>query len=128
MTLIKVPRPPKSAFNPNRPVNTLLKTQMDFLHKAERRLPPRYHSEIYVNAIKTEGEASKYIREVTEAIHRAHTDAAAPSRVRSVRKRKGVIDIAAVADERSARKRSRQKKKRATNKRTPVPKKTRRKK
>jgi hypothetical protein len=128
MTVIKVPRPPKSAFNPNRPVNTLLKTQIDFLHKAERRLPTRYHSEIYVNAIKTEGEASTYIREVTEAIHQAHADAAIPSRVRPIRKRKGVIEIAAVADERGARKRSSQKKSRATTKRKAVPKKSKRKK
>lgn len=127
MTLIPVPRPPKSAFNPNRPVNTLLKTQIDFLHEAEKRLPPRYHSEIYINAIKTEGEASKYIREVTEAIQSAHKDAAAKSRVRPIRKRKGVIDIAAVADERTRRK-GLPRKDRATTKRRPVTKTSRRKK
>ena len=57
--LIHVPRPPKSAFNPDRPVSSLLKAQMEYLHEAEKRLPSRYHSEIYVNAIKTEGEAAK---------------------------------------------------------------------
>jgi hypothetical protein len=119
MTLIKVPRPPKSAFNPNRPVNTLLKTQIDFLHEAEKRLPPRYHSEIYINAIKTEGEASKYIREVTEAIQSAHKDAAAARRAKPAPKRKRVIDIAAVADERTRRK-GPPRKNRATTKRRPV--------
>jgi hypothetical protein len=102
MTMIHVPRP-KNAFNPNRPVSALLKAQMEYLHEAEKRLPLQYHSEIYVNAIKTEGEASKYIRQVTEAIHEAHGDAAA-ARARVVPKRKRVIEIAAVADERAEKK------------------------
>jgi len=76
MTLIHVPRPPKSAMDPNRPVNALLKTQIEHLYQAEKRLPIRYQSDTYVNAIKTEGEAANYIRQVTEAIHQAHEDAA----------------------------------------------------
>jgi hypothetical protein len=103
MTMIHVPRP-TNAFNPNRPVSALLKAQMEYLHEAEKRLPLRYHSEIYINAIQTEGEAAKYIRHVTEAIHEAHSDAAAAP------KRKRVIGIAAVADEAGARRmRSRRK-------------------
>jgi hypothetical protein len=101
MTLIHVPRPPKSAFDPSRPVSGLLKAQMEHLHQAASKLPARYHSEIYLNAIKTEGEAAKYIREVTEAIHNAHGDAAA---ARVVPKRRRGIEIAAVADERAERK------------------------
>jgi hypothetical protein len=104
MTLIKVPRPPKSAYDPNRPVSALLKAQIDYLHHAARRLPLRYRSKIYVNAIKTEGEAARYIREVTQAIQDAHADAAA-ARVKTAPKRKRVIEIAAVADERAERKR-----------------------
>ena len=104
MTVIKVPRPPKSAFDPNRAVNALLKNQMEHLFEAEKKLPSKYRSEIYVNAIKTEGEAAEYIRTVTEAIHAAHGDAAA-RRARPVRKRKDVIEIAAVADEGAERKR-----------------------
>ncbi|MGA2102807.1 MAG: hypothetical protein ABSG34_16990 [Candidatus Sulfotelmatobacter sp.] len=107
--LIHVPRPPKSAFNPDRPVSSLLKAQMEYLHEAEKRLPSRYHSEIYVNAIKTEGEAAKYIRHVTEAIHEAHLDAAF-ARIRVVPKRKRTIEIAAVADESAERKSASQKK------------------
>ena len=107
MTMIHVPRP-TNAFNPNRPVSALLKAQMEYLHEAEKRLPLRYHSEIYINAVKTEGEAAKYIRHVTEAIHEAHADAARERE--SVPKRKRVIEIAAVADEVGERKmRSRRK-------------------
>jgi len=109
MTIIQVPRPPKSAFDPDRPVSSLLKAQMEYLHEAEKRLPSRYHSEIYVNAVKTEGEAAKYIRHVTEAIHAAHLDAAF-ARMRVIPKRKPVIEIAAVADEQAERKAAIQKK------------------
>jgi hypothetical protein len=104
MPLISVPKPAEAAFDPNRPVSALLKAQIEYLHVAERRLPPRYHTDVYINAIKTEGEAAEYIRAVTEAIHDAHADAAA-RRARPA-KRKGVIEIAAVADERAERRRA----------------------
>ena len=105
MTLIKVPRPIlKSAWNPNRPVSSLLQTQIEHLHHAEKRLPLRYRTEIYINAIKTEGQAAQYVREVTEAIQRAHEEAA---HVRHVPKSKRALEIAAVADESPARKRAR---------------------
>jgi len=97
------PTPPQSAINKDRPVNTLLKMQMEHLHVAEKRLPLRHHTDIYVNAIKTEGEAAEYIRRVTEAIHAAHAEAAAK------RARKGVISIAAEADEGAERKRGKKK-------------------
>jgi hypothetical protein len=103
MTLIHVPRPPQSAFDPKRPVSALLKAQMEYLYQAEKRLPSRYHSEIYVNAIRTEGEAAKYIRTVTDAIRNAHGEAAV-GRTRVAPKRKRVIEIAAVADESTERK------------------------
>ena len=107
MTMIHVPRPPKSAFDPDRAVSALLKAQMEYLQQAERRLPLRYRSESYVNAIRTEGEAAKYIRTVTDAIHQAHREAHEDTAVRRARvapKRKRVIEIAAVADERAERK------------------------
>jgi hypothetical protein len=72
---IRIPRP-KGISNLNRPVNALLRSQVQHLQQAELRLPARYQSDIYIHAIQTEGEAAEYIREVTEAIHRAHKDAA----------------------------------------------------
>ena len=115
MTLIHVPRLPKNAFDPNRPVSALLKAQIEYLHDAERRLPLRYRSEVYINAIKTEGEAAKYIREVTEAIHNAHAEATA-ARVKVPSQRKRMIERAAVAEERGERKRVSQVKKRGSKK------------
>jgi len=104
MALIHVPQiDPKSAMDRNRPVNTLLKVQMEHLHEAEMKLPVRQQTEIYINAIKTEGEAADYIRQVTEAIHAAH-EAAQANRAKPARKRRGVIEIAAVAEDKPARK------------------------
>ena len=77
MAVIPVPKPSQKSINPNRPVNCLLRAQVEHLQHAERRLPLRYRSSVYIHAIRTEGEAARYIREVTEAIHQAHVDAAA---------------------------------------------------
>jgi hypothetical protein len=104
MTMIHVPRvDAKSAMDKSRPVNTLLRVQIERLHEAEAKLPLAMQTDIYVNAIKTEGEAGDYIRRVTEAIQGAHK-AAEARRTRPVVKRKRVIEIAAVADDRPARK------------------------
>ena len=106
MTLIRVPKPPKSAYDPSRPASSLLKSQAEHLREAESKLPLRYRSEVYVKAIKTEEEAARYIRDVTQAIHEAHEDA---ERARRTPKRKRVLEIAAAADERSKPKRARRK-------------------
>ena len=101
MTVIHVPRPPQSAMNPDRPANALLLSQVSHLQHAERRLPLRYRTKIYTHAIETESEAAEYIREVTEAIHQAHADAA---KRRARHARRPVIEIAAAADEGTKRK------------------------
>lgn len=75
MTVIKVPRP-KGVMNPNRPTSSLLLAHVRHLYEAEQKLPMGSRGEHYINAIRTEGEAADYIRHVTEAIHRAHSDAA----------------------------------------------------
>jgi len=103
MDPIIVPRP-KSVRDPDRPASGLLLAQVKHLREAEKSLPLRYHSEIFSHAIQTEGEAARYVRAVTEAIHAAHDDAAAERVRRRTKKRKGVIEIAAVADEAAERK------------------------
>jgi hypothetical protein len=96
MTVVYFPQP-KGVRDPDRPVSSLLLAQVKHLCEAEKSLPPKYQSEIFTHAIQTEGEAARYVRAVTENIHRAHDDAAA-ERVKKVPKRKRVIEIAAVAD------------------------------
>jgi hypothetical protein len=118
MTVIHVPRPKvKLAMDTSRPVNSLLKVQIQHLHDAELKLPMGLQTDIYINAIKTEGEAGKYIRRVTEAIGDAHA-AAEARRTRPALKAKRVIEIAAVADEQAEQKRARaSRKKNSTGKR-----------
>jgi hypothetical protein len=94
MALIHVLEVPEEARNPERPVSSLLKSQVEHLREAEQRLPQRYRTDIYVNAIKTEAEAARYIRKVTEAIQAAHKDAA---RLRRAPARKPRFEIAAAA-------------------------------
>jgi hypothetical protein len=94
MTVIKVPRPPKSAFNTNRRVSALLKNQMEHMQTAEFRLPARQQTNIYINKIKTEGEAAEYIRQVTARLH--------PEGDMSVG-----LELAAMGEKKSARKKKR---------------------
>lgn len=102
MTVIKIPKPPSNAYDPGRPMSSLLKMQIEHLSEAEKRLPSRYRSEIYVNAIRTEGEAANYIRLVTYAIHEAHADA---ERARHGPKRVRGLGMAAIGDQRTKRQR-----------------------
>jgi hypothetical protein len=104
MDPISVPRP-KSVRNPNRAASSLLLAQVKHLREAEKNLPPKYQSGIFIHAIQTEGEAADYISAATKAIHRAHDNAAA-QRIRKARQRGDVIEIAAVADEAAERRRT----------------------
>jgi|SRR5215467_6331493 len=109
MAIIFVPRPSRKAMNPERPVSALLLNQIQHLQHAERRLPLKYRSEIYTSAIRTEREAAEYVREVTEAIHKAHADAE-KWRAKIARRAGRVREIAAAA-EKPKRKHSTNKKK-----------------
>ncbi len=101
--------------DPDRPVSSLLKMQIDHFQEAEKRLPFRHHSGIYTNAIKTEREAAVYIRSVTEAIYSAHQRA---ERARSAPEpRRRGLEIAAAAESPS-RDRSRKRKKPGNKKKT----------
>ena len=96
MALITVPKPPKSAYNPDRPATSLLKAHVEHMREAESKLPIKYRSDFYTKAVRTEGEAAEYIRDVTEAIHEAHADA---EKRRGARKKKRRFEIAAAAEE-----------------------------
>lgn len=69
---IPVPKPSSDAYRPERPLerNALVQAQVKHFHAVEKDLPAELQSGIDVTSIKTEGEASKYIRRVTEAIHK----------------------------------------------------------
>jgi len=100
MTVIQVPRPPLSASNPDREAGCLLKAHVAHVQAAEKKLPLRDRMQItmYANAVKTEREAAEYIRQVTEAIQRAH-DEATMKRAQGALRRKTTLEIAAAAEE-----------------------------
>jgi len=95
MAVIKVPRPPKSAFNKNRPLSTLLGWQIYHAQEAELALPVQHSTDVYVNAIKTEGEAADYIRKITEKVHELHDAAAQKTAKTKAAGRRGLTLAAA---------------------------------
>jgi hypothetical protein len=115
MAIIKVPQPPKSAMDPDRPISTLLKSQIRHLQEAEFRLPVRAQTNIYINTIKTEGQAADYIRRVTKTLHEQHAAALKPARKAKEKPKVGPkFAIAAVGRSKPAAK---SKRKRATKSR-----------
>jgi hypothetical protein len=68
---IRVPKPSRSSFNPERPLhkNTLLQDQVKHFRELEKQLAPEHHSGIDHEAIRTEGEAAEYIRRLTARVH-----------------------------------------------------------
>jgi hypothetical protein len=80
--VIKVPKP-SSAFNPHRPIhkNQLIAAQVRHFQEAEKHLPVELRSGKDAGALKTEGEAGEYIRQVTRAIH--ESGGRAPQKVES---------------------------------------------
>ncbi len=100
MATIRIPQPPKSAFNKGRPVSGLLRSHMEHLQRAEFRLPANMQTNIYINTVKTEGEAADYIRLVTERLHAAHGHKVAPK----PKSRTKTVTIAAMAEKRPKRK------------------------
>jgi hypothetical protein len=58
---IRVPKPAPGSFNKNRPVSTLLQAQAEHMAEAVKK-----HIQDEMKAIKTEGEASEYIKKMGE--------------------------------------------------------------
>jgi hypothetical protein len=70
---IKVPKPTRTAFDPHRPLekNQLIHSQVRHFKEVESQLPEHLKTGTDIAALKTEGQASQYIRKVTRAIHEA---------------------------------------------------------
>src|SRR5215467_13033199 len=71
MTIINVPRTPKQAFNPRRPAGALLLAQIEHLEHAVGREPKRIK--------RTEGQAARYIGELTAELLRQSQTTVAPA-------------------------------------------------
>lgn len=70
--VIRVPKPGRSAYNPNRPLgsNALVAAQVQHFVHVESQLPAELRTGVDPASIKTEGAAADYIRKVTDAIHK----------------------------------------------------------
>ena len=69
--IVRVPKTPRSSFNPNRPLtkNTLLQTQVKHFRHVEEKLPLAEQTGIDIATLSTERQAADYIRRVTQKLH-----------------------------------------------------------
>jgi hypothetical protein len=75
---VVVPKPPAGAFNKNRRISDLVQWQVRHVHEAEMRLPHHQRSGMDLAEIKTEAQASEYIRRVTARLHGRRVAVPAP--------------------------------------------------
>jgi hypothetical protein len=68
---ILVPKPSRTSYNPNRPLekNTLLLNQLKHFREAEKKLPAEKQTGIDIRSLKTEAHAADYLRKVTAILH-----------------------------------------------------------
>src|SRR5712691_4780231 len=91
---IRVPMPPKRAYNPRRRPGTLLQNQITHLEWAVRPAAERKLGVFHVKPAKTEAEAAARIEQLTRQLHRQATTTAgriavmpsAPKRARKAAK------------------------------------------
>jgi hypothetical protein len=69
MAVIRVPKTPKSAYNPKRPAGTLLQSQLKHLEWAVRPAGQRTAKAFRVKAAYTEAEAAARIARLNQELH-----------------------------------------------------------
>lgn len=61
----------KEAYNHDRPISSLVRTQLLHLHHAEHLVvPQKQRTNININTLHTERQASEYIQQVTTLLHK----------------------------------------------------------
>jgi hypothetical protein len=95
--VVQVPKPHPKAYNPDRPITDLVRNQILHLSVAELHLEKRHRTGTDVHSIRTEREASEYIRHLTGKMHRQKRNKPSanrkakrskPARTRSHRRKK----------------------------------------
>ena len=66
---MKVPKPPKSAYDHGRFISQLIENQVKHFHEVEKSLLKPGQKLTHVSKIKTELEASKYLKKMTALLH-----------------------------------------------------------
>src|SRR5256885_1562394 len=79
----------KAAYNHHRPISGLIRTQLLHLHAAEQHLPAQDRSNININDLHTEHQASEYIQKVTAKLH-ARTEPRQPKAAIKPKRKKAV--------------------------------------
>jgi hypothetical protein len=73
----------KDAYDPDRPISSLIRTQLLHLHHAEHLvLPQNQQTNVNINTLHTERQASEYIQRVTALLHRHGKKAAKKPRTK----------------------------------------------
>lgn len=67
--IVHVPKTEAGAFNPHRPISTLIQHQLKHLRDVEKDLPADQQTGIDISKIETELQASDYIQKVTARLH-----------------------------------------------------------
>lgn len=78
MEPIRVPRPPKEAFNKQRRVSDLIAKQVEHFRHVEAKLSDAQRASLPQGHIRTEHEAAQYISAVTQLLLAKPTPAAQP--------------------------------------------------
>ena len=68
MEPIRVPAPPKQAFNKHRRVSDLIRKQVNHFKHLEQRLPEHLRSEIPQHHVVTEDDAARYVASMTAVL------------------------------------------------------------
>jgi hypothetical protein len=78
----------KEAYNHDRPISSLIRTQLLHLHHAEHIVvPPKARTNININEMLTERQASEYIQKVTALLHKHGKAAAKKSKTKKPAKK-----------------------------------------
>lgn len=73
----------KEAYNHDRPISSLIRTQLLHLHQAEHIVvPKKERTNVNINQLHTERQASEYIQKVTALLHKHGKAAAIKSRTK----------------------------------------------
>ena len=82
----------KKAYNPERPISSLIRTQLLHLHHAEHLvIPEKHRTNININTLHTERQASEYIQRVTALLHKYGKKAAKKSRTKKASRNKAAV-------------------------------------
>jgi len=73
--IVRVPRTPRTSYQPDRPLhrNVLLQNQVRHFREIEKGLPPDHQTGIALDSIQTEAQAADYIGRITRKLHELHT-------------------------------------------------------